>query len=324
MECNKSVDPRKLISIVTPCYNEEENVRPLHEAVCKVMDALGTYRYEHIFIDNCSVDRTQEILREMAQESKRVKVIFNSRNFGQNNSPVYGLLQAQGDAVVMMVADFQDPPEMLPKFVEKWEQGYKMVLGVKPTSRENRLMYAVRSAYYKLIRSISEVKLIDNFTGFGLYDHSIVDIMRKLDDPAPYLRGLVCEIGFEKALIPFDQPRRARGISKNNFFLLYDVAMLGITSHSKIPLRLATLAGFVLSLFFALLGAIYLVYKLINWSAFSLGTAPMVIGIFFVGAILLFFIGVLGEYVGAIYTKVSHHPLVIERERLNFNEDQAE
>jgi len=315
---------RKLVSIVTPCYNEEENVRLLHEAVCNVMDALGKYRYEHIFIDNCSTDRTREVLREMAQESKRVKVIFNSRNFGQNNSPFYALLQARGDAVITMAADFQDPPEMLPRFIEKWEQDYKMVLGIKPTSRENRLMYAVRSVYYKLIHKLSEIELIDNFTGFGLYDQSVVDILRQVDEPAPYLRGLVCEIGFEKALIPFDQPRRARGVSKNNFFSLYDVAMLGITSHSKMPLRLATLTGFILSLVFALFGVIYLIYKLLFWHAFSAGTAPMVIGVFFVGSVLLFFIGVLGEYVGAIYTKVSHRPLVIERERLNFDEEPDE
>ncbi len=312
--------PEKLISVVTPCFNEQDNVRPLFEAVKKVFSGLPQYRFEHIFIDNCSTDSTQRVLEEMAAADKRVKVIFNARNFGHIRSPYYGMTQAKGDAVISVVADFQDPPEMIVTFLEKWERGYMMALGVKPASKENKLVFALRKMYYSFVRRISETELGSNFTGFGLYDKSIIEIMRQYDDPYPYLRGLVCEIGFEKALVEFEQPRRARGVTKNNFYTLYDMAMLGITSHSKLPLRIATMAGFGMALLSLLAALIYLVFKLIRWDWFDAGVAPLTIGVFFIGSVQLFFIGILGEYIGNIYTQVKHRPLVTERKRLNFDE----
>ncbi len=312
--------PEKLISVVTPCFNEQDNVRPLFEAVKKVFSGLPQYRFEHIFIDNCSTDSTQRVLEEMAAADKRVKVIFNARNFGHIRSPYYGMTQAKGDAVISVVADFQDPPEMIVTFLEKWERGYMMALGVKPASKENKLVFALRKMYYSFVRRISETELVSNFTGFGLYDKSIIEIMRQYDDPYPYLRGLVCEIGFEKALVEFEQPRRARGVTKNNFYTLYDMAMLGITSHSKLPLRIATMAGFGMALLSLLAALIYLVFKLIRWDWFDAGVAPLTIGVFFIGSVQLFFIGILGEYIGNIYTQVKHRPLVTERKRLNFDE----
>ena len=317
---NKLVDDdRPLISIVTPCYNEEGNVRELYYAVKEQIEKLGKYDYEHIYIDNCSTDGTPAILEELAAKDKNVKVIFNSRNFGHIRSPYYALLQANGDAVIQMASDLQDPPEMIGKFIAKWEDGYKIVVGVKPKSKESPVMFLIRKMYYSFVRKLSEVELIDNFTGFGLYDKEIISILRDIKDPYPYLRGLICEIGFERAVIEFEQPRRKRGITKNNFFTLYDIAVLGITSYSKVPLRLATIMGFLISIISLLVAFTYFVVKLIWWSKFSLGLAPLVIGLFFFSSVQLFFIGVMGEYIGNIFTRVSNRPIVIEKNRLNFN-----
>jgi len=312
---------KKLISVMTPCYNEEENVEALYLAVKKEFERISRYDYEHIFIDNNSKDKTQEILERLAKADKNVKVIFNTRNFGQFLSPYYGLLQANGDAVISMACDFQDPPNMIERFLEKWEQGYKIAIGVKSSSKESKLMFAIRTAYYSLLRSISETELVDNYTGFGLYDKEIIRILREIDEPLPFLRGLICEIGFEKALIHFDQPRRTRGITKNNFFTLYDAAMLGITSHSRIPLRIATMLGFLIAILSICIAAVYFVLKIIMWDNFLLGQAPNVIGLFFFGAVQLFFIGMLGEYIGTILIKVNKRPLVIERKRINFEKE---
>jgi glycosyltransferase involved in cell wall biosynthesis len=311
----------KKISIVTPCYNEEENVFKLYEAVKEVMSSLHNYEYEHIFIDNSSVDRTEQILREIAKKDRNIKVILNSRNFGHIRSPYYGLLNAHGDAVLSIVADFQDPPSMITEFIRKWEQGFKIVIGVKSRSKENRLMYFIRKSYYKLVRNISEIELIDNFTGFGLYDKKIIETLREVKDPYPYFRGLICEIGFKRAIIEFTQPRRERGVTKNNFYSLYDMAMLGITSNSKVPLRLATMAGFSIGILSLIVAIIYFVLKLLNWNQFTLGLAPLVIGLFFFSSVQLFFIGIIGEYIAVINTKVTNRPLVIERERINFDEN---
>lgn len=313
----------KLISIVTPCYNEEENVENLYNAVKLAFEGLKSYRYEHIFIDNCSQDKTVGILKKIASSDKNVKLIVNSRNFGHIRSPFHAMLQAEGDAVISLVADFQDPPDMIAAFIGKWEEGNKIVLGVKERSKENKLMFFIRKMYYRLVRNISEVQLIDNFTGFGLYDKSVMEILKELDDPYPYFRGLICEIGFEKALIEFTQPRRARGITKNNFYTLYDIAMLGITSNSKVPLRLAAMLGFILSFVSLLIALIYFIIKLIFWNSFTLGLAPLVTGLFFFSSVQLFFIGIIGEYIGAINTKVTKRPLVIEKERINFEGRQS-
>ncbi len=308
----------KLISIITPCYNEEENVAELYRQVKEVFDGLTGYAYEHIFIDNASRDRTVPILKEIAGTDRNVKIIVNTRNFGHVRSPYHALLQAGGDAVIPLVADLQDPPAMIRDFLAKWEQGYKIVIGVKTQSDEFPAMFAVRKLYYNLINRLSEVELIKNFTGFGLYDRKVVEILREIDDPYPYFRGLIAEIGYEIAKIEYTQPGRRRGITKNNFYTLYDVAMLGITNHSKIPLRVATMLGFLMASVSLLIAFGYFVAKLLFWNYFSLGTAPLIIGLFFFGSIQLFFIGIIGEYLGSIHTQILKRPLVIERERINF------
>ena len=307
----------KKISIVTPCYNEEDNVKELYERIKAAMQGLD-YEYEHIFIDNASVDRTVELLRGMAAQDSHGKVILNTRNFGHIRSPYHGLLQATGEAVIGMASDLQDPPEWIPEFLKKWEQGYKIVVGVKTHSQESGLFYFMRTMYYRVLRNLSDIQLIDNFTGFGLYDRQVIEILRDFNDPYPYFRGLIADIGFEYARIEFTQPRRKRGISKNNFYTLYDMAMLGVTSYTKVPLRLATMMGFIFALFSFIIGLMYLVYKLVDWKNFSLGLAPVIIGLFFMGSVQLFFLGIVVEYLGSIYTLAVRRPLVIEKERINF------
>jgi polyisoprenyl-phosphate glycosyltransferase len=309
----------KLISVVTPCYNEEANVREIHEQVRAVMESLAGYTYEHIFIDNASRDRTVAILREIAAQDKRVKVIVNARNFGHLRSPHYALLQAQGDAVISIVADLQDPPQLIKEFIRKWEEGFKIVVGIKKQSEESALFFAVRSFYYRLLHKLADIELVDQFTGFGLYDRRVIEVLRGFNDPYPYFRGLVADVGFERAKIEYTQPTRKRGITKNNFYTLFDLAMLGLTSYSKVPLRLATLTGFALAVFCLLVAAFYFGYKLLFWNNFSVGQAPLVIGIFFLGSVQLFFLGIVGEYVGAIHTLVQKRPLVVEKERINFD-----
>ena len=306
-----------LISIVTPCFNEKENVQELYDRIKQAMKELP-YEYEHIFIDNASIDDTVEILRKLAAQDDRVKVIINTRNFGHVRSPYHALLQARGDAVIGMASDLQDPPEKIPEFIRKWEQGYKVVIGVKTSSHESGLFYLLRSLYYRVLCSLSEVRLIENFTGFGLYDRKVIEILRELNDPYPYFRGLIADIGFDIARIEFDQPRRKRGLSKNNFFTLYDLAMLGVVSYTKVPLRLAAMFGFFSGAISFLIGLVYLIYKLADWRNFSLGLAPVVIGLFFLGSVQLFFLGIVGEYISQIYTLSLRRPLVIEKERINF------
>jgi glycosyltransferase involved in cell wall biosynthesis len=313
----------KLISIVTPCYNEEGNVEETYRRVKAFFAAEDRYRYEHVFIDNASTDRTAAILRRLAAEDSNVKVILNSRNFGHIRSPYHAMLQARGDAVIPLVADLQDPIELIAVFLRKWEEGHKIVMGVKVRSRESALMFAVRKCYYRLVRRLSEIDLTDNFYGFGLYDRSIMETLRRIDDPYPYFRGLIADLGFSPAKIEYEQARRERGITKNNFYTLYDMAMLGITSHSKIPLRLATMLGFATAGMSLLVALVYFVYKLIFWDRFQVGMAPLVIGIFFFSAVQLFFTGILGEYIGMILTQTLHRPLVIEKERINFDVDSA-
>ena len=308
----------KLISIVTPCYNEVDNVETLCARIAAAMKDLP-YDYEHIFIDNASTDGTISKVKSMAFADKRIKLIINSRNFGHIKSPYYGLLQARGDACVLIASDLQDPPEMIPEFVEKWEQGFKTVLAVKPESAESAVMVKVRHAYYGLISRISEVPLISNATGAGLFDRAVIEILRGINDPYPYFRGLLCEIGFPIATVPFKQPRRVRGVTKNNFYTLYAIAMLGITNHSKLPLRVMALGGMILSLLSLIVAICFLMAKLIFWDSFLLGVAPILIGLFFLGSVQLFFLGVLGEYIGSIHTKVRALPLVVELERVNFD-----
>jgi polyisoprenyl-phosphate glycosyltransferase len=315
----------KFISIVSGCYNEEENIRELWERVSGVLASeLPEYSYELILIDNYSTDKTVDILREICRQDKRVKVILNNRNFGHIRSAYHALFQTKGEAVIAMASDLQDPPELIPEFVRKWEGGYKVVLAQKTTSDESALFFFARKSYYNLINRLSEVPLVKNITGFGLYDRSVVEAIRAIGDPYPYFRGLICDLGYEQALIPFNQPVRKRGFTKNNLYTLYDLAMLGFVNHSKVPLRVATFCGFCVGGISFLVGLAYLIYKLAFWPRFQAGTAPVVIGLFFLGAVQLFFIGIIGEYVGAIHTQVLRRPPVVERERINFEEGTAE
>jgi glycosyltransferase involved in cell wall biosynthesis len=312
-------DPsQKTISIVTPCYNEQDNVRNLYNQVREVMLGLGKYRYEHIFIDNSSKDATVAILREIATEDPNVKIIVNSRNFGHIRSPIHALFQARGDAVISIVADLQDPPPMIADLIREWENGAYCVLGIKRTSGEASLMFWLRKQYYKLVERLSSIETIQNFTGFGLYDRKVVDLVRSFDDPYPYFRGMIAEIGLPTVKLPYDQPARKFGITKNNWYTLYDIGMLGIINNSKVPLRLAALAGFVGAGLSFLVALIYLVLKLTFWNTFTFGLAPTLIGIFFISSLQLLFLGVLGEYVGAIYTQVQKRPYAVELYRVNF------
>jgi polyisoprenyl-phosphate glycosyltransferase len=308
----------KTISIITACYNEEENVEELYNRVRVCMTQVGRYPYEHIFIDNSSEDRTVEILKRIAAVDHNVKVIVNARNFGHIRSPHHAFLQTRGDAVISIVADLQDPPEMIPEMISRWEQGYSMVLCLKTTSQENKLMFWIRTQYYRLVQRLSTIQTFENFTGFGLYDRQVVDAVKQYGDAYPYFRGIIAEIGLPYSTLTYDQPRRIRGITKNNFYTLYDMAMLGITNLSKVPLRASTFLGFAVAIISLLLGLGYLVYKIIFWQEFSVGVAPLVIGLFFLGSVQLVSLGILGEYIGAIHTQVLNRPHVIEKERVNF------
>ncbi|MDR0367804.1 MAG: glycosyltransferase family 2 protein [Bacteroidales bacterium] len=313
----------KKISIVTPCYNEEANVEILYNEVKKQFAALPQYKYEHIFIDNASTDTTVSILKRLAAEDKNVKIIVNARNFGHIRSPFYGMRQAFGDAVILMVADLQDPPELIAELLKKWEEGFKIVTAVKNKSKENPIMFFLRKTYYNMLAKFSETEQVKNFTGFGLYDKSFIDVIRSIDDPYPYFRGLIAEIGFERTEITYIQPKRLHGKTKLNFYILYDIGMLGFVNHSKLPLRLSIFIGFIVAFLSLLVAAGYLIYKLCYWDTFTAGTAPLVIGLFFFSSIQLIFIGVIGEYIGAIHTQVRKRPLVVEKERINFDNEEA-
>ena len=312
----------KTISIVVPCYNEEENVIPLSRAITALFEKeLADYRYELIFIDNDSRDRTRELLRGLCQSDPDIKAIFNAKNFGQFNSPYYAMLQTSGDCTILMAADFQDPVEMIPQYVREWESGYKIVIGIKKSSQENKFMYWLRGCYYKLIKKLSDVEQIEQFTGFGLYDAKFIQVLRGLNDPTPFLRGIVAELGFKRKEIPYEQPLRRAGKTSNNFYRLYDAAMLSITSYTKVGLRLATIFGSICAGLSMVVALVYLVMKLIWWDRFPAGMAPMLIGMLFLGSIQIFFIGLLGEYIMSINQRVMKRPLVIEEERLNFGRD---
>lgn len=311
----------KTISIMVPCYNEEENVGLMYEALVKLFkDKLSNYYYEILFIDNKSKDKTRDIIRNICKKDKNVKAIFNTQNFGQFNSPYYGITQTTGDCTISVACDFQDPIDLIPEFIKWWEKGFKIVIGIKNKSEESPLVYALRNFYYKMLKKYSEVEQVEQFTGFGLYDKKFVDVLKNLDDPDPFLRGIVAELGYERKEIPFTQPKRLHGKTSNNWYRLYDAGMLGVTSYTKIGLRMATILGFIISIISIIIAIVYLILKLCNWNTFQAGIAPLVIGVFFLGGLEIFFIGFLGEYILNINQRVMHRPLVVEEERLNFRE----
>jgi glycosyltransferase involved in cell wall biosynthesis len=310
------------VTILTPCYNEADNVEALYERVRSVFQPLADYTYEHLFIDNASTDRTVEILRQIAARDRNVKVIVNTRNFGHIRSPIHALLQSRADAVIILAADFQDPPDVIPLLLDKWRQGFKVVLAIKAAAEESALMFAIRRIGYRVVDSLSEVKQVRNNTGFGLYDKAFLSVLRTLPDPYPYFRGIVAELGFKYATVPYIQPSRKRGITKNNLYMLYDLGVQGIINHSKIPLRIAAIVGFISSVLSLGAAFVYFVMKMLFWYDLPIGVAPVIIGLFCVASVQLFFLGVLGEYVGAIYTQVRNRPLVVEQERINFDDER--
>lgn len=309
----------KKISVIIPCYNEEENVVPMSEAVVDQFLKLPQYDYEILFIDNCSSDNTRTLLRQICIKNKKIRAIFNSKNFGQFNSPYYAMCQTTGDCTISMCCDFQDPVELIPRFITEWENGYKIVCGIKTSSKENKIKYFLRSTYYKLIKKMSDVEQIEHFTGFGLYDKSFIDVLRNLEDPTPFLRGIVAELGPKRKDIPYEQAKRRAGKTSNNFYRLYDAAMLSFTSYTKIGLRVATIGGFVLSGISILVAFVYLVLKLLFWERYPAGTIPILLAVLVFGSVQIFFIGLVGEYIMNINTRIMKRPLVIEEERINFS-----
>lgn len=315
----------KKVSVLIPCYNEEENVVPIYKEIAKEFEKyIEKYELELLFIDNDSTDNTRSLLREICKGDKRVKAIFNAKNFGQFNSPYYGMLQVTGDCVITMVCDFQDPIDLIPQYLAAWEEGYKIVVGIKTSSKENKMIYWIRSLYYKLIKRFSQVDQIEHFTGSGLYDRSFIEVLRNLKDPSPFLRGIVAELGYKRKEITYEQPLRRAGKTKNNFYTLYDAAMLSITSYTKVGMRLCTFLGLFCSVMSAIVGLVYLILKLIYWNNFPAGMAPVLIGIFLLGSIQLIFIGLIGEYILTINQRVMNRPLVVEEERINFNNEERE
>lgn len=313
----------KKISILIPCYNEIENVELMAKTVINVLDeSLPQYDYEIVFIDNCSTDGTRDAIEKLCSGNKKIKAIFNVTNFGQFNSPFYGICQCYGDCVIPICCDFQDPVELIPVFVKKWEEGHKIISGIKTSSKEPGFVYFLRTVYYKLIRNMSTVKMIEHFTGFGLYDRTFVELLRKLDDPIPFMRGIVAEYGdgFNMIEVEYEQQKRRAGKTHNNFYSLYDAAMLSFTSYTKIGLRLATFVGVICSGVSFVIAIVYLIMKLLNWTSFMAGTAPMTIGVFFLGGLQLLFIGLIGEYILNINTRVINRPVVVEEKRINFEE----
>ena len=313
----------KKVSILIPCYNEEDNVIPMSEAIVNLFTTqLTQYDYELVFIDNDSKDTTRPKLRKICEKNPHIKAIFNAKNFGQFNSPYYGILQTTGDCTISMVCDFQDPIELIPRYLEEWEKGYKIVIGIKTSSKENKLVYGLRTLYYKIIKKFSDVEQIEHFTGSGLYDKEFVQVLRDLKDPTPFLRGIVAELGYKRKEIPYEQPKRRAGKTNNNFFTLYDAAMLSITSYTKVGLRACTFLGMICGIISALIGLIYLILKLLFWNRFAAGMAPILIGMFFLGSLQLFFIGFIGEYISSINRRVMNRPLVVEEERINFDKPE--
>jgi dolichol-phosphate mannosyltransferase len=309
---------KKLISIVTPTYNEEENIEELYNQIKKSISNIKEYDFEIIVIDNDSTDKTQEILKNIASKDKNFKVIINNRNFGHIRSPYYGILQSSGIATVYLASDLQDPPKYIPELIDKWESGFKLVMAIKPESESGFLFHQTRKIYYRLLNKISDVVIIKDSTGFGIYDSEVINQLKKINEPYPFLRGLICDLGYKVETISFKQPARKRGLTKNNFYTLYDIGILGVISHSKVPIRFAAFLGFIMGFVSFIVAIFYVILKLLFWSSFPMGTAPIIISIFFFLGLQFMFIGIIGEYIGSIHTYSQNRPLVIEKERINF------
>jgi len=314
----ENTQTKKLISIVTPTYNEEENIEELYEEIRRSISEIKDYNFEIIVIDNDSSDNTQEILRNIAKRDKTFKVIINNRNFGHIRSPYYGILQSSGIATIYLASDLQDPPKYIPELIAKWESGFKLVMAIKPESESGFLFHQIRKIYYRLLNKISDISIIKDSTGFGIYDEEVINQLRNINEPYPFLRGLICDLGYKVETISFKQPARKRGLTKNNFYTLYDIGILGVISHSKIPIRFAAFLGFIMGLISFVVAIIYIILKLIFWSSFPMGIAPIIIAIFFFLGLQFMFIGVIGEYIGSIHTYSQNRPLVVEKERINF------
>lgn len=313
----------KTISVTIPCWSEEKSVRQMYERLTKIFrEQLSRYDYEIIYVDDYSPDNTRNEIRKLCAEDKHVKAVFNARNFGFSRNVFASLLYGTGDATFMLFGDLQDPPELLPQMVAEWEKGKKVIIGQRTTGNENRLMYAMRKLYYKIMEKLADSKQIEHFNGFGLYDRSFIDVLRELDDPAPYLKGIVSELSIELSIIPYEQAASARGKSGSNFLKNYDLAMLGITSYTKILMRLATFVGAGLGVVSALFAIFVLISKLLNWNSYPYGTATIIIGVFFIGAVQLFFTGILGEYILSINTRSMRRPLVVVGEKINFEDEK--
>ena len=309
---------KKLISIVTPTYNEEENIEELYNEIKKSISNIKKYDFEIIVIDNDSTDKTQEILKNIASKDKNFKVIINNRNFGHIRSPYYGILQSSGIATVYLASDLQDPPKYIPELIDKWESGFKLVMAIKPESESGFLFHQTRKIYYRLLNKISDVVIIKDSTGFGIYDSEVINQLKKINEPYPFLRGLICDLGYKVETISFKQPARKRGLTKNNFYTLYDIGILGVISHSKVPIRFAAFLGFIMGFISFVVAIFYVILKLLFWSSFPMGIAPIIISIFFFLGLQFMFIGIIGEYIGSIHTYSQNRPLVIEKERINF------
>ena len=309
---------KKLLSIVTPTFNEEENIQELYDEINKSIDNIFEYEFEIIVIDNDSTDKTQEILKKIASKDKNFKVIINNRNYGHIRSPYHGILQSTGQATIYLASDLQDPPEYIPELIKKWESGFKLVMAIKPESESGFVFHQIRKMYYRILNIISDVPIIKDSTGFGIYDSEVINQLKKINEPYPFLRGLICDLGYSVETISFKQPARKRGLTKNNFYTLYDIGILGVISHSKVPIRFAAFLGFIMGLVSFVVAIIYIILKVIFWASFPMGIAPIIISIFFFLGLQFVFIGVIGEYIGSIHTYSQNRPLVIEKERINF------
>jgi glycosyltransferase involved in cell wall biosynthesis len=309
----------KKISIVSPCYNEEQNIDILYSKINKEIENLHDYIFEIIFIDNASTDNTADQIKKIISIDKRVKLIINIKNFGHIKSPYWGIMQAKGDAVIYLASDLQDDPKYIPEFIRLWEEGWPIIMATKEKTELGILDKILRKSYYKILNLISENQTIKNATGFGLYDKKIIKIIKLIDDREPYFRGMVAELGYKIYELKIIQKKRKFGKSKNNLYTLYEYAMIGIISQSILPIRLMSIAGFLIAILSFLIGLFYIIKKLIYWETYKLGISPLLLPVIFLFGIQFVFIGIIGEYLRVLVIKAKNRPVVIEKERINFD-----